>query len=201
MQDGYIKNHFKKVDPTIYTILKDLDLEKWVKRRPKSKFFSSLCSEIISQQLSDKAAGTIHKRFLSLLPDKKVTPDNILNVTDKKLRSAGMSWAKASYLKNIAAKTKNGELNLNALPEMSDGQVTRELTEVKGIGSWTAEMFLIFCLGREDVFSHGDQGLRTAIKKLYKLKSPSPPRIEKIVNKWSPFKSYGCIALWHSIDT
>lgn len=201
MHDGIIKEHFKKADPIIFEILKDLKLTKWVKKRPKSGFFPIICESIISQQLSDKAARTIYNRFLELLPSKKVTPDNILLIPDKKLRNAGMSWAKASYVKNIAALTLSGELNLAALTEMSDDRVIRELTKVKGIGAWTAEMFLIFSLGRENVFSHGDQGLKTAIAKLYNLKKPARSRIDRIVSKWKPYRSYGCIALWHSIDS
>lgn len=185
----------------MYSILKDLNLGKWVKKRPKSKYFSSLCSDIISQQLSDKAATTIYNRFVKVLPNKKVTPDTVLNLSDGRLRKAGMSWAKASYLRNLAVATKKGELKLNALPKFPDEQVIRELVKVKGIGDWTAEMFLIFSLGREDVYSHGDQGLRTAIIKLYNLRIPTRARIDRIVNKWKPYRSYGCIALWHSLDT
>ena len=185
----------------MYSILKDLNLGKWVKKRPNSKFFSSLCSDIISQQLSDKAATTIYERFLALIPGKKVTPEVVLSLSDDNLRKAGMSWSKASYVKNIAVATKSGELDLSALPKMPDDEVIQELIKVKGIGTWTAEMFLIFSLGREDVYSHGDQGLRTAITKLYNLRSPTRSRIERIVRRWSPYKSYGCIALWHSLDT
>lgn len=201
MRDEHIKNHFKKADPIIYTILKDLELRKWVKRRPKSGFFPILCESIISQQLSDKAARTIYDRFLLLLPNKKVTPDAVLRIPDKKMRNAGMSWSKASYVKNLAVATKNGELKLTALPKLSDERVIQELVKVKGIGAWTAEMFLIFSLGREDVYSHGDQGLKTAIAKLYKLRTATRERIERITKNWKPYRSYGCIALWHSIDS
>ena len=195
-----VKTHFKKADPTIYSVLKNLQLNKWVKKRPASAYFAILCESIISQQLSDKAARTIYDRFLLQLPDKKVTPDAVLRIPDKKMRAAGMSWSKASYVKNLALATKNGELKLAALPKLPDDQVIQELIKVKGIGPWTAEMFLIFSLGREDVYSHGDQGLKTAITELYKLKSPTRARIERIVGKWKPYRSYGCIALWHSID-
>ena len=109
-----------------------------------------------------------------------------------------MSWAKVKYIKNLSEKVLSGTLNLRTIQYASDQEVINILTQVKGIGQWTAEMFLIFTLGRENVFSHGDLGLRKAIKNLYKVEAPN--EIIAIVDKWSPYKTYGSLALWHSLD-
>ena len=109
-----------------------------------------------------------------------------------------MSWAKVKYIKDLSAKVSSGAINLHTSKYDSDAEIILKLTQVKGIGQWTAEMFLIFTLGREDVFSHGDLGLRKAIKNLYKVETPD--EIIAIVDKWSPYKTYGSLALWHSLD-
>lgn len=200
-----IKKHFKKNDPVIYEVIKDLDFNEWlnprVRKRTKHGYFAALCREIIGQQLSGKVAGTILKRFKELFKSKIVNPKDVLKIKDQKLRDVGMSWAKVSYIKDLALKTVKKELNLKALDKLKDKDVMEALLKVKGIGPWTAEMFLIFTLGREDVFSHGDLGLKKGIEKLYKLKDPSLKQIEKIVKKWSPYKSCGSIALWQSLDS
>lgn len=164
-------------------------------------FFAKLCQEIIGQQLAGKAAKAIHDRFTGLFPNKKVTPDRVLAIPDQELRDVGMSWAKAKYIKNLAQKTKNNEVSLNKLTDLDDEAVVTELTKVKGIGRWTAEMFLMFTLNRENVFSHGDLGLNKAIMRLYGFKDkPSEEKVDKIINKWTPYKTYGCLALWSIFD-
>ncbi|AKM79513.1 MAG: HhH-GPD family protein [Candidatus Beckwithbacteria bacterium GW2011_GWB1_47_15] len=199
-----VKNHFKKVDPVIHQVMQDLDfavwLKPWVKKWRLSDYFRSLSRELISQQLSTKAADAIISRWEGLFADGKVSPHQALKIADAKLRSVGMSWGKVSYIKDLAEKFLDGSLKLNKLEQMADDEVIDHLTQVKGIGPWTSEMFLIFTLGREDVFSHGDLGLRKAIIKLYRLRRVSPTRIEKIIAPWSPYKSYGSIALWHSLE-
>ena len=108
---------------------------------------------------------------------------------------------KVKYIKDLAQKTLDKTLDLSKLTNMTDGDVLTELTKVKGIGPWTAEMFLMFTLGREDVFSHGDLGLKNAIKKLYGFKKdPSKKQVEKIVNKWSPYRTFACRILWKSLE-
>src|SRR4030042_5897133 len=110
-----------------------------------------------------------------------------------------MSWAKAGYIKNIARAFLDNK-KMTKLNELEDEEVIDELVKIKGIGRWTAEMFLIFTLGREDVFSPGDLGLRRGLEKLYNLKNPSRETVESIVNPWSPFRSYGSIGLWSSLE-
>jgi len=196
-----IKSHFKKVDPVIYRIILEMKLEVLKQSKRPANYFSKLCREIIAQQLGSKSARAIVNRFDNLFVSKKINSKSVLALSDKDLRNVGMSWSKASYIKNLAEKVKSKKVKLNNLHELDDEQVIKELTKVKGIGRWTGEMFLIFTLGKEDIFSHGDFGLKRAIKKLYDFKdTPNEKQINKIVNKWSPYKSYGCLALWKSID-
>ena len=163
--------------------------------------FKKLCGAIIAQQLANKAARAITNRFYDLFERKYVTPDKVLAFSEQELRNIGMSWAKARYTRGLAQKVKDKEVRLNNLRNLDDKLVVEELIKVKGIGNWTAEMFLIFTLGREDIFSHGDLGLRKALQKLYGFKDkPNEKQINKIVDKWSPYKSYGCLALWRSVD-
>jgi len=125
----------------------------------------------------------------------------LLKLSDKKIRSCGTSNSKVSFLKDLAAKVLKNDLKLNKLDKLSDDLVIKELTKVKGIGPWTAEMFLMFTLGREDIFSHGDLGLKNAIKKLYKFKKePTRKQIEKIVEIWKPYRTYASRILWKSLE-
>ena len=197
-----VKAHFKKADPKIYAVLKNVNFDDWYKE-PKGHgdYFVHLCYEIISQQLSGKAASTIIGRFDQLFPKKKVTAQKLMKIPDKKLRAVGMSWSKASFLKDLARKTVKKEITYSKLHEMTNEDVMAELIKVKGIGPWTAEMFLMFALGREDVFSHADQGLRNGMKRVYGLKAvPNVKKADKITAPWRPYRSYGSFALWHSID-
>ena len=196
-----VKSHFQKVDPTIYRVIVRMNLEPLPKSKTSPNYFSKLCREIIAQQLAGKAAKAITNRFSALFLKKRATPDKVLALKEEDLRQVGMSWAKARYIRDLAQKIKNREVNLRNLSRLKDEAVVEELTKVKGIGRWTAEMFLIFTLGREDVFSHGDLGLRHAIQKLYSLSDKaSKAEVEEIVAKWTPYKSYGCIALWESLE-
>ena len=196
-----IKSHFKKVDPIIHGILVEMKLEPLQKPKRSTTYFKRLCGEIIAQQLAGKAAQAITNRFYNLFEKKRVTPDKVLAFSEQELRNIGMSWAKARYTRDLAQKVKDKKVRLNNLHNLDDNLVIEELIRVKGIGNWTAEMFLIFTLGRENVFSHGDLGLRKALQKLYGFKNkPNEKQINKIVDKWSPYKSYGCLALWRSID-
>ena len=201
MKRKKIKFHFKKVDSVIYKVINKMKFDLLPQPTTSHIYFSQLCREIIAQQLAGKAAHAIISRFKDSFPNKRITPDKVLSLSEKDLRNVGMSWAKARYIRDLAQKTKDKKVRLNKLHLLEDDLVIDELIKVKGIGNWTAEMFLIFTLGREDVFSHGDLGLRKAIQKLYGFKDkPNEKQINKIVNKWSPYKSYGCLALWDSID-
>lgn len=198
-----IRSHFRKVDSVIYAMMHDLDFDVWIKPRSKKRVqhghFSALCREIVGQQLSGKVADVIFARFSGLFPNSVIAPTAVLALSGQSLRNVGMSWAKVNYIKALAQEVANQEIDLTTLHRLDDESIIDTLTKVKGIGRWTAEMFLIFTLNREDVFSYGDLGLRRGIEKLYHLK-PSSKQITKIVTPWSPYKSYGAITLWHSLD-
>jgi DNA-3-methyladenine glycosylase II len=196
--------YFKKVDPIIFAVMKDIDFNDWFKPQEKigtpRVYFKALCHEIIGQQLSGSVAKVIPQRFRALFPRGTVSAQAVLLLKDEELRNVGMSWSKVSFIKDLASKVVNKEIHFAKIPTMSDKEVTAELTSVKGIGPWTSEMFLIFTLGRENVFSYGDLGLNKALSRLYNKKNLSPKQKARIVEKWSPYKSYGSIALWHSLD-
>jgi DNA-3-methyladenine glycosylase II len=202
MNKKKIISHFEKVDKKIYKIIKKLNFNKWKKVIKKDKdYFSGLTRSIISQQLSDKASSTIISRFEKLFPNEKINPKHVLKLSDKKLRSVGMSFAKASFIKDLSHKYLNKEVDFKNIKKMSDEKVAEQLLQVKGIGPWTVEMFLMFSLFRPNIFSHSDAGLKRAIKNLYGFKKePSKSQVEKIVFKWHPYKTYGCFALWEILD-
>ena len=157
-----------------------------------------LVEAIISQQLSVKAADTIYSRFLKLFKNKFPTPEQILKIDTEKLRAAGMSYSKAAYVKNIAQAFKNKQIEIEKIKQMSDEEVIVELTKIKGVGKWTAEMILIFTLSREDVFSLGDAGLKRAIKNLYGITDEA--RILELSETWKPKRSFACWYLWRSLN-
>lgn len=198
----HIRRHFKRADPKLFSVLAGMDLKPMRCERDSTKYFLKLCCDIIAQQLGGKAAQPIIQRFLKLFPRGNVTPARALAFSEKELRAVGMSWAKARYVRDLAHKTHRREVLLEELPRLEDEAVVAELTKVKGIGHWTAEMFLMFTLGREDVFSLGDFGLRKGLERIYgKQRTRTPKSIEAIVSRWSPYKSYGSLALWHAIDS
>ena len=190
--------HFKTHDPRIASLVESIELEEIIPRH-QADYFRSLCSEIIGQQLSGRVADVIEGRFKKLI--KSITPENILNISDEMLRSTGMSWSKVRFIKDLAGKVKHKEVDLSAVTKLADEDVIGELTKIKGIGPWTAEMFLIFTLGREDVFSYGDLGLRQGIQKLYGLrKEPTRRQMEKLTKRWSPYRTYAARVLWRYKD-
>jgi DNA-3-methyladenine glycosylase II len=194
----HIKKHFRRVDPVLFAVIKRIPP---VSVHTSRDFFSDLCEAIINQQLSEKAGSTIWNRFLSLFPEGRLAPESLLRLTDVTIRSVGTSRSKVSYLRNLARSVKNKSLQLPKLSGMPDQDVIDELTKVKGIGPWTAEMFLMFSLGREDVFSYGDLGLRNAIRRLYKFKKdPTRLEMENIVRKWSPYRTWAARILWKSLE-
>lgn len=196
-----IKEHFERVDPIISQFIDKTDFKVLNKVKSSDLYFEELCQSIIFQQLAGKAADTIMGRFIDLFKGKKITPNSILSFSEKELKSVGLSWQKTKYIIDLSQKVKDKEVDLKNISNMDDYSVLKELTKVKGIGPWTAEMFLMFTLGREDIFSYGDLILRKAVQRLYKLKDKaSEEEVNKIVNKWTPYKSYGSLALWMSAD-
>jgi DNA-3-methyladenine glycosylase II len=195
-----ILSHFRKNDPRIAVLLETIPLENITPRRPQD-FFVSLASEIIGQQLSGTVADVIEGRFRKLFGRKNITPSAVLTIPDETLRKTGMSWSKVKFIKDLAGKVEKKEVDLPRLVTLDDAAVIVELTKIKGIGPWTAEMFLMFTLGREDVFSFGDLGLRQGIQKVYNLREePSRKRMETITKRWSPYRTYAARLLWRYKD-
>lgn len=198
-----IISHFEKNDPIFHKILikvYEVTGEQIFKLQKSENLFNHLCESIVSQQLSVKAGDMIFNRVLDLLPKRKLTPENILKIKDQDLRKAGLSNNKVKYFKDLAGKIKNDEVNLQKLDQLEDEVVIEELTKIKGIGRWTAEMFLMFALARPDIFSHGDLGLRNAIKKIYGFEEYKVEVVEEIVIKWAPYRTFAARILWRSLE-
>jgi DNA-3-methyladenine glycosylase II len=181
--------------------------------------FHRLAQSIVYQQLNGRAAETIFRRFAALAGEP-LKPQSILQLSEQQMRAAGLSKQKSAYLKDLAAKTANGNLDFARLPTLSDAEVIEHLTQVKGIGVWTAQMFLMFTLQRENVLPTGDYGVRMAMYRHYltvpkspkkfaagkksrkkKIKLPTPGQMEKIAKCWEPYRSVACWYLWRSLDT
>ena len=159
-------------------------------------FFADLASSIVGQQLSAKAAATIWNRVKAALGE--VNPENVIKTSNETLRSAGLSSQKAEYIKSLATAAQNKTLELDRLRDLENEEIIRQLTAIKGVGRWTAEMFLIFGLARPDVFSFGDGGLFSAMNKLYG--EMTKEKMTEISEKWSPYRSFACLYLWESLD-
>ena len=190
-------NHLKKADPILRGIIERVGQFRMEYGPPE---FSSLAESIVYQQLNGTAAATIFNRFTALAGEP-LTPEGILRLSDEQLRSVGLSKQKSAYLKDLAAKTRDGLLDFAKLPDLPDEEVIKHLTQVKGIGVWTAHMFLMFSLKRPDVLPTGDYGVQAAIKKHYrKRKLPKPKEMKRIAKPWSPYRSVACWYLWRSLD-
>jgi DNA-3-methyladenine glycosylase II len=169
--------------------------------RDRFDHFSMLVRAIVFQQLSTKAATTIHNRLLEGLPGGKATAACLGAVSEEQFRTAGISRQKAAYLRDLCERVSSGDLPLDALDAMADDEVIEALTRVKGIGRWTAEMFLIFRLQRPDVLPVGDLGIVNAIQKAYRLrKKPTPEKMRKLGEAWRPYRSVATWYLWRSLD-
>ena len=191
--------HLRSADP----VMADM-IERWgpLHLTRTDDYFFTLVDAIASQQLSSKAAATIVGRIRALVPGKeRIEPSDILALPDQALRDAGLSWSKVSYIKDLAARVDSGQVHLGRISEMEDEEIINELVAVKGIGRWTAEMFLIFSLARPDVLAVDDLGIRAGIKRLYNLPDlPGPPQMREIGEPWRPYRSYASLYLWRSAD-
>ena len=167
----------------------------------RADHFSALNRAIVGQQLSTKAATTIYSRLLTLMPGGEPAAAAMATLTDEQLRAVGISRQKALYLRDLADKVLSGALNLDALGAMSDEEVIAALSQVKGIGRWSAEMFLIFRLHRPDVVPVGDLGIVYAVHRVYRLrKRPTADRIRRLGEAWRPYRSVASWYLWRSLD-
>jgi 3-methyladenine DNA glycosylase/8-oxoguanine DNA glycosylase len=163
--------------------------------------FPALVRTITAQQISTKAAATIYGRLVALTP-QGVTPNALLKLTDAQFRQAGLSRQKIGYLRDLASKVTSGELPIGSLHELDDEAVIEAIVKVKGLGRWSAEMFLMFRLRRPDVLPLGDLGIMIAIQRLYGLrKRPKPARIMKIGDAWRPYRTIACWYLWRSLES
>jgi DNA-3-methyladenine glycosylase II len=167
----------------------------------RADHFSALVRAIIFQQLSTKAASTIHGRLMELMPSGQPTPEAIAAISEAQFRAVGVSRQKARYLRDLCDKIAAGAVTLDDVQALDDEDVIAALTKVKGIGRWTAEMFLIFRLQRPDVLPVGDLGILTAVQKVYGLrKRPTPDRLRRLADPWRPYRSIACWYLWRSLD-
>ena len=190
--------HLKKADPVLGSIIDRVGACRIEYRDPG---FETLVRSIVYQQLSGKVASVIFNRLAALLPGGEITPEAILKLTPARMRRAGLSKQKTAYIRDLARKTARGKVIFKALPSLADHEVIEHLTQVKGIGVWTAHMFLIFALQRKDVLPTGDLGVRTAIRKAYGLDDlPHPTQMEEIAACWRPYCSVASWYLWRSLE-
>jgi DNA-3-methyladenine glycosylase II len=191
-------SHLRSVDPVMKRIIKEVGP---CSLRPKRDRFQMLVGSIISQQISTGAARSIKKRLVQLCSPEGISAPNLSQFSVKQLRSAGVSPQKAKYILDLTEKVQDGTLTLNQIGRSSDDMVIEQLTTVKGIGRWTAQMFLIFSLGRLDVFPHDDLGVRNAIKVRYGLNElPDQETSCAIAEPWRPYASVGSWYCWRSLD-
>jgi DNA-3-methyladenine glycosylase II len=189
--------HLKKSDPILRAIIARVGPCRMEYGPPE---FHSLAESIVYQQLNGNAAATIFKRFAALAGDP-VTPKGILRLTEPQMRSVGLSKQKSSYLRDMAERASRGELDFSKLHTLPDEDVIQHLTQVKGVGEWTAQMFLMFTLRRPNILPTGDFGVQMAIKKHYrKRKLPKPAMMQKLARPWEPYRSIACWYLWRSLD-
>jgi DNA-3-methyladenine glycosylase II len=168
---------------------------------PATDPFSALVRAITAQQISTKAAATIHGRLVGLMPGGIATPAALLSISDEQLRAAGLSRQKSAYLRDLGAKVTSGELPIDSLHELTDEEVVQAIVKVKGLGRWSAEMFLMFRLHRPDVLPVDDLGIVNAVHKVYGLrKRPTPERIRRIGEAWKPYRSVASWYLWRSLE-
>jgi len=190
-------DHLKRADPVLAALIDRIGPCRMEFGPPE---FHSLAESIVYQQLNGKAAARIFER-LAALAGQPLTPHGILKLSEGEMRSVGLSKQKSSYLRDMADRTLKGQLDFGKLGHLSDEEVIEHLTQVKGVGVWTAQMFLMFTLRRPNVLPTGDFGVKAAIKKHYRKRQlPTPQQMEKIAKSWEPYRTTACWYLWQSID-
>jgi DNA-3-methyladenine glycosylase II len=192
--------HLKRIDPVLARVIEAVGTCR-LELRSEGTHFQALARAIVFQQLSGKAAGTIMGRFNALYPGSSPTPEAVLATSDEQLRAAGLSRQKIGYLRDLSSKVVDGSLPLDQVESMSDDDLITHLVQVKGIGRWTAQMFLMFRLGRPDVLPELDLGIQNAIQRAYRMrKRPTPKQVKRIGAKWSPHSTVACWYLWRSLE-
>jgi DNA-3-methyladenine glycosylase II len=191
--------HLSKADPILARIITEVGTLGIV---PRIERFQALVRAIIFQQLAGAAANAIYNRFVGLFPGPGFpSPEQVLAKSDAELRSVGLSEKKALYIKDLAAHIKDGKLNFHRFHRMTDEEVIADLTQVKGIGIWTAEIFMMFNLGRPDIMPADDLGVQNAVKRYYRMrKRPNRKRLLKLAERWRPYRSAAAWYLWRSLN-
>lgn len=194
--------HLRKADPILASVISDVGLDGIAPRTERpDDHYGALVRAIVGQQLSVKAASTIYARLAARFDNRAPTPAEILADDPEQLRSVGLSRAKAGYLRSLAEHVESGELELDRLDTMPDEEVIAELVAVKGIGTWSAHMFLMFHLDRPDILPTGDLGIKKAVQLTYNLKElPDPKTLEATASAWRPHRTLACRFLWRSLD-
>ena len=193
----------READPVMARLVDEhaVVVRRDLKRERPGDAYGALLRSIVGQQLSTKAARTIYGRMTDLFDGHAPTPHQLLDVDPERIRAAGLSYGKISYLRDLAAHVEDGSLELERLPELTDEEVTAQLTAIKGLGQWTTDMFLMFHLGRPDILPVGDLGIRRAVQVEYRMrKLPDPKRLEKVGKPWRPYRTLACLFLWSSLD-
>jgi DNA-3-methyladenine glycosylase II len=192
--------HLKKVDPVMADVIRRVG-KCTLEPRTEWTHFDALVRSIVYQQLSGKAASTIHGRVVTLIGTGDTAPSTIISKTHEELRAVGLSNQKASYVRNLAEHVLDGSLPVNSLHELSDDEIIAALTQVKGIGKWSAQIFLMFRLGRPDVLPDLDLGIQKGIQKAYRLrKLPTPKQVISRGAKWAPYRTVGAWYMWRILD-
>lgn len=192
--------HLRRADPKLAQVIAHVGRCRFT-HRAEGTHFDALLRSIIYQQLSGKAAATIHARFAGLYGGRSPTPDELLATPDETLRGVGLSRQKLSYLKDLARHVASGDLPLDGIESLRDDEIIGALVRVKGIGRWTAHMFLMFRLGRPNVLPDLDLGIQKGIQVAYRMrKLPPPARVQKIGAAWAPYATVACWYLWRLLD-
>ena len=170
-------------------------------KEPPGDAYGALLRSIVGQQLSTKAAASIYRRLIDIFGGHAPTPKQLLAADPEEIRAAGLSRPKVAYLRDLAQHVEDGALELERLPDLPDEEVSAQLTAIKGLGQWTADMFLMFHLRRADVLPVGDQGIRRAVQVQYRMrKLPDAKRLERVARPWRPYRTLACLYLWSSLD-
>jgi DNA-3-methyladenine glycosylase II len=190
--------HLQAADPVIAAIIERVGAYRIQFRDPG---FETLVKSIVYQQLSGRVAQVIFGRLLAAVPDGLLTPESVLALRPAKMRKLGLSKQKALYIRDLARHTRDGVIDFPALAELTDAEVIERLTQVKGVGVWTAHMFLIFALRRTNVLPIGDLGIRAAVRKAYGLEEmPKPLEVEELGRRWHPYCTVAAWYLWRSLE-
>jgi DNA-3-methyladenine glycosylase II len=194
-------SHLRAADPVLAGLLDTVGRPDRDRRR-RGDHYAALVRSIVGQQLSVRAARAIHTRLLEYFDGREPTPDEVLAADPETLReAAGLSRAKVTFLRSLAEHVSAGQLELERLDELSDAEIVAELVAVKGLGEWSAHMFLMFQLGRPDVLAVGDLGVRRAVERAYGLPDlPSGDELRELATPWRPHRTAACMLLWHSLD-